>query len=252
WEWAHRLLARAIGVIFAVPLIWFWATGRLERSVKPKLVGILALGGLQGAVGWWMVASGLTLRTEVSQYRLATHFTMAALIFAATVIVARGLAPHSAAPASRPTQRVAGWLIIAILIQLYLGALVAGLRAGYAYNTWPLMDGAIIPGDLMILKPIWHNFFENPKMVQFLHRMWAYAVLIGAAMHWMAVSRRDPGTTHARRAMVLTLLVLAQAAIGVATLLSQVEFYSAVLHQAMAMVVLGFAAAHWRGTRGAY
>ena len=101
WEWAHRILARGVGFVFALPLVFFWATRRIERGLAPKLVGLLALGGLQGAVGWWMVASGLVDRVDVSQYRLATHLTLACLIFAATMVVARGLAPHSEPPADR-------------------------------------------------------------------------------------------------------------------------------------------------------
>lgn len=252
WEWAHRALARGIGIIFAVPLAFFWLTGRLERSVKPKLSGILALGGLQGAVGWWMVASGLTERTDVSQYRLATHLTLAALIFAATVIVARGLAPHTGASAPRETQRGAGVLVILVLVQLYLGGLVAGLDAGFAYNTWPLMDGRVIPSDMFILEPVWRNLFENPKTVQFIHRIGAYVVFGYALWHMIAVRRREPGSTHGRRALVLLHLVLLQAIVGIAALLTQVHLHVALTHQALALVVLGFAAAHWRGTKGSY
>lgn len=140
-EWAHRLLARGVGFIFALPLLYFAVTRRIERGLGPKLVGILLLGGLQGAVGWWMVASGLVDRVDVSQYRLATHLTLAAFIFTAAMVVARGLAPHSQPPADRSTQRLAGVLVVLVLIQLYLGGLVAGLHAGLSYNTWPLMDG---------------------------------------------------------------------------------------------------------------
>ncbi len=252
WEWAHRILARGVGFVFAIPLIFFWATRRVERGLAPKLVGLLALGGLQGAVGWWMVTSGLIDRVDVSQYRLATHFTLACLIFAAIMVVARGLAPHSQAPADRTTQKFAGFLVFAVLFQLFLGALVAGTNAGMSYNTWPLMDGAVIPGDLFLLSPAWHNFFENPKMVQFIHRAGAYAVLLLALWHMIAVRRRLPGSTHARRALVFFHLVLLQAAIGVATLVLHVPLHWALLHQGFALIVLGFAAAHWRGTKGAY
>jgi cytochrome c oxidase assembly protein subunit 15 len=121
-----------------------------------------------------------------------------------------------------------------------------------SYNTWPLMDGAVIPSDLLILEPVWHNFFENPKMVQFIHRAGAYAVLLLTLWHMIATRRKLPGTTHARRALVLFHLVLVQAAIGIATLLMQMPPHWALLHQGFALVVLGFAAAHWRGTKGAY
>jgi cytochrome c oxidase assembly protein subunit 15 len=251
-EWAHRLLARGVGFIFALPLLYFAATRRIERGLGPKLVGILLLGGLQGAVGWWMVASGLVDRVDVSQYRLATHLTLAAFIFTATMVVARGLAPHSQPAADRSTQRLAGILVILVLIQLYLGGLVAGLHAGLSYNTWPLMDGKVIPGDLFILEPAWRNLFENPKTVQFIHRVGAYVVFVVALWQMIATFRRQPGTTHARRAAILFLLVLLQATLGIGTLVMHVPMDLALTHQAFALVVLGFAAAHWRGTKGAY
>ncbi|TIL90895.1 MAG: heme A synthase [Mesorhizobium sp.] len=252
WEWLHRILARGVGVVFAVPLVFFWATRRIERGLGPKLLGILLLGGLQGAIGWWMVASGLVDRVSVSQYRLATHLTLAALIFTATMVVARGLAPHSEPAADRSTQRLAGFLVLLALIQIYLGGLVAGLDAGLSYNTWPLMDGKLIPGDLMILEPAWRNFFESPKTVQFIHRLGAYAISVAALWHMIVTHRRQPGTTHARRATLLFVLVLLQALIGIGTLLMQVPLHMALMHQAFALVLLGFAAAHWRGTKGAY
>jgi len=252
WEWAHRLLARGVGFVFALPLLLFWVTGRLERQLKPRLLGILALGGLQGAVGWWMVASGLSERVDVSQYRLATHLTIACLIFVATMAVARGLAPHSGGPALVSTRRFAGWLVLAVLVQIYLGGLVAGLDAGMAYNTWPLMDGALVPSGLFEHQPAWVNLFENPKTVQFAHRLGAYIVLLLALWHAVATLRAEPGSTHARRAVLLFLLVCLQAAIGIATLLMVVPLDVALAHQAMALIVLGFATAHWRATKGAY
>ncbi|MDQ2703605.1 MAG: COX15/CtaA family protein [Pseudomonadota bacterium] len=252
WEWAHRILARGVGFVFALPLLFFWATGRVERGLSPKLVGLLLLGGLQGAVGWWMVRSGLVERTDVSQYRLAMHLTLACVIFVAIMVVARGLAPHTEAPADRGTQRFSGFLVLAVLIQTFLGGLVAGTNAGLSYNTWPLMDGAIIPGDLFVMSPAWVNFFENVKTVQFVHRVGAYALLLLALWHMIAAGRKLRGTTHARRAVVLFHLVLVQAAIGIATLLLHMPLHWALLHQGFALVVLGFAAAHWRGTKGAY
>lgn len=252
WEWAHRILARSVGVVFALPLLFFWATRRIERGLGLKLVGILALGGLQGAIGWWMVASGLVDRVSVSQYRLATHLTLAALIFTATMVVARGLAPHSEPSADRSTQRLAGFIVLLALIQIYLGGLVAGLHAGLSHNTWPLMDGQVIPSDLLLLKPAWLNFFENPKTVQFVHRVGAYALFVLALWHMLATLRRQPGTTHARRAVLLFVFVVVQASIGIGTLLMQVPLHMALTHQGFALILLGFAAAHWRGTKGAY
>ncbi|MGP2492737.1 COX15/CtaA family protein [Mesorhizobium sp. PUT5] len=252
WEWAHRILARGVGFLVALPLAFFWLAGRLERGLKPRLVGLLALGALQGAIGWWMVASGLVERVSVSQYRLATHLTMACVIVVAVAYIARGLATYSQGPAIRSVQRFAGILVLMVLVQIYLGGLVAGLHAGLTYNTWPLMDGAVIPGDLFAIEPAWRNLFENPKTVQFIHRMFAYAVLAAALWHAVATSRALPGSTHARRAWVLVAMVVVQAAIGVATLLMQAPIDVALTHQFVALLVLIFATAHWRGTKGAY
>ena len=252
WEWAHRLLARGVGFVVAIPLAFFWLTGRLERHLKPKMLGLLALGGLQGAIGWWMVASGLSERVSVSQYRLAVHLVMACIIFVATMVIARRLAPQPAGPASPATRRFAGWMVVFVLFQIYLGALVAGLDAGMTFNTWPLMDGRLWPDQLLAVEPAWRNFFENPKTVQFIHRLGAYALFILALWHMIAARRAEPGSAHARRAAMLFGLVVAQAAIGITALVLVVPFGWALLHHGFAMVVLGFAAAHWSGTRGAY
>lgn len=252
WEWAHRILARGVGFVVALPLAFFWLSGRLESRLKPKLLGLLALGGFQGFIGWWMVSSGLSERAWVSQYRLATHMIIACLIFAATMLIARGLAPHTAEPARRGTQRFAGWLVVLVLFQIYLGALVAGLHAGMSFNTWPLMDGRIWPDQLLSMQPFWLNFFENPKTVQFLHRLGAYVVFGAAFWHMIATMRTEPNSTHARRAVLLFVLVTIQAAIGIVTLLTVVHLHPALLHHGVAIVLLGFVAAHWRGTRGAY
>jgi cytochrome c oxidase assembly protein subunit 15 len=252
WEWAHRLLARGVGFVFALPLIFFWVTGRLERHLRPKLAGLLALGGLQGGIGWWMVASGLAERVSVSQYRLAVHMTIACAIFAAVMVVARGLAPHTAAPARTVTQRMAGALVVLVVLQIYLGALVAGLHAGLSFNTWPLMDARLVPDGLFTMAPAWINLFENPKTVQFMHRLGAYVLLAVALWHLIVVWRHEGTTTHARRAVLLFMLVAAQAVIGIATLLAVVPLRMALTHHLFAIIVLGFAAAHWRGTKGSY
>jgi len=252
WEWAHRLLARGVGLVMALPLAFFWLSGRLEGHLKPKLVGLLALGGFQGFIGWWMVSSGLSERVDVSQYRLATHLTLACIIFAAVMWVARGLAPHSAPPAEHRSRRLAGAMALLVLFQIYLGALVAGLDAGMAYNTWPLMDGSVVPGGLFVQQPWWINLFENPKTVQFVHRLGAYTVLALAIWHAIAAWRDGPGSTHARRAQLLLGMIVVQAMIGITTLVLVVPFDWALLHHGFAIVVLGFAVAHWRGTVGPY
>lgn len=253
WEWTHRFLARAVGLVFAIPLAFFWLSGRIEPFLKPRLSGILALGGVQGAIGWWMVASGLSVRTEVSQYRLATHLTMACLIFVATLWVARGLAPRQReALPSRGSIYVGGLILLLALAQIYMGGLVAGLRAGTTFNTWPLMDGAIIPDGLFVMQPAWRNFFENVMTVQFMHRAGAYTLFAVVGLHALASLIQAPGTRHARHAAILFLLVTAQAAVGVATLLLAVPIEWGLMHQAGGIIVLAAAVLHARGLKGEY
>ena len=250
WEWGHRFLARTVGLLFALPLAWFWLSGRLERALKPRLLALLALGGSQGVVGWWMVASGLTERTDVSQYRLAVHLTLASVIIAAIVWVARGLQPASRAEGlgTLGAAVFSGF----VLMQIYLGALVAGMDAGLAYNTWPLMDGAVVPTGLLAADPWWINAFENAKAVQFIHRSFAYAVL-GVAI-WLAWStwRAAPGSAPAKRTIALLGLTVWQAIAGITTLLMQVPVNWALVHQGTAIVLLGAAVWHWRGLKGPY
>ncbi|MGV8939211.1 MAG: COX15/CtaA family protein [Allorhizobium sp.] len=253
WEWAHRLLARSIGLVFALPLAFFWITGRIEKKLKLPLLGTLALGGFQGFVGWWMVSSGLAERVDVSQYRLATHLVIACLIFAACVWIMRGLSPHSNDPAPTPHARQFAMAIaLMAMFQIYLGALVAGLDAGLSYNTWPLMDGTLVPGDLFVQTPAILNLFENPKTVQFVHRIGAYVLLIAVLIHMVINLRAAPRSTHARRSVLLFALVVVQASIGIATLLMQVPLDLALCHQAGALIVLGFAVAHLRGFYGEF
>lgn len=251
WEWGHRLLARLIGLVFALPLMFFWLTGRIERQLRMPLVGLLALGGFQGFIGWWMVSSGLSERVDVSQYRLATHLIIACLIFSGCVWIMRSLTPHSsdAAPTAG-SRRFAGILVALTIFQIYLGALVAGLDAGYAYNTWPLMDGSLIPTDLFIQQPWWINLFENPKTVQFVHRIGAYLLFAAALLHMAQSLKADAETTHTRRSVVLFALVSIQAVIGIVTLITQVPLHAGLTHQGGALVVLAFAIAHWRGFYG--
>jgi cytochrome c oxidase assembly protein subunit 15 len=251
WEWGHRLLARGVGLVFAVPLAFFWMTGRLDRRIKWPLAGLLALGGLQGFIGWWMVSSGLAERVDVSQYRLAVHLTLASLIFAGTVAVARAIAPHAAD--LKPTamsDRAGLGLVALVLIQIYLGALVAGLDAGLVFNEWPGMDGGFFPASQWDAALGWRNFFDTMAVVQFVHRTFAYVVWLAVLVHAVMAWRWAPGSTHARRAAVLFGLVTLQAVIGIVTLLTYVPLGWALAHQAMALIVLGFAVAHWRGLKG--
>jgi heme a synthase len=242
WEWAHRFLGRLIGLVVLAPLVAFWLMGWIERALLPKLIAMFVFGGLQGAVGWWMVASGLTERTDVSQYRLAIHLTLACAILAYVQWVARGLAPGADAAAPRRLRR-AGLLILGLVfLQIFLGGLVAGLDAGLTFNTWPLMDGQLIPTGLFIQSPAWQNLFENVATVQFDHRLGAYLLFIAAIAH--ALQAR--ATVHGGRAWLLAALVTAQAVLGIAALVSVVPLPLALLHQFGAVIVLSVAVVHLR------
>lgn len=251
WEWAHRLLARSVGIVFALPLAFFWLTGRLDRRIKMPLLGILALGGLQGFIGWWMVSSGLTKLVSVSHYRLAVHLVLASIIFAACMAVARNIAPH--APDLKPTSRsdkMALLIAAMVLVQIYLGALVAGLDAGLVFNEWPTMDNGFFPASQWEPAIGLMNVFDTPAIVQFIHRTFAYLIWLVVLAHMVACWRWAPGTTHASRATVLFGLMTLQAVLGIVTLLTYVPLGWALAHQATALVVFGFAVAHWRGLVG--
>lgn len=243
WEWSHRLLGRLIGVAFAVPLIVFWARGALAGALKLKLVGVLALGALQGVVGWWMVESGLVGRIEVAQQRLAIHLLLASLTFAALIWIASSLAPRGAERRARWQRILALAILFVTFAQIFLGALVAGLRAGRVYNTWPLMDGGLAPpaGVLTALHPFWRNLTDNVATVQFQHRMVAYALLALAIAQAIATARFAPRTGAARRAIGFVHVVALQVVLGITTLLLVVPLWAGLLHQAFAMVVLAFA-----------
>jgi cytochrome c oxidase assembly protein subunit 15 len=244
WEWAHRFLGRFIGLAFFVPLVWFWATGRIGRALAPKLAGILVLGGLQGAIGWWMVASGLAVRTDVSQYRLAVHLTLAFAILALVLWVAHGLGLSSGGDTGAPTgaRRLAAVILALVFVQVFLGGLVAGLDAGLVSSTWPTMDGALIPDGVLIMEPVWRNVFENPVTAQFDHRMAAYLTLVLAVVHAV----RTHGTAAGGQALALAVAVAAQAAIGIAAIVEEMPLSLALLHQLGAVAVLWVAVTHLR------
>jgi cytochrome c oxidase assembly protein subunit 15 len=246
WEWTHRLIARTIGMVFLLPFLWFWWRGWIGPGLRNRLWLIFGLGAMQGAVGWWMVASGLADRIEVSQYRLATHLVLACLIYVALLWMAQrwDQPPTTAVPA--PIRFGAIALLILVLVQIYLGAIVAGLRAGRIYNTWPLIDGALVPDParLFFNAPLWRNFFENTLTAQFDHRMLAYAIWIVALLHVFGVARAMKKGLALTGAVLLALAVTLQAALGIWTLLMVAPLSLALLHQAMAMVVLTVATVH--------
>jgi cytochrome c oxidase assembly protein subunit 15 len=245
WEWAHRLLGRLIGAAFLLPFLWFLWRGWVKPALRGRLWLIFGLGALQGAVGWWMVASGLAERVEVSQYRLAFHLSLACVIYAAVLWTAERL-DRAPAGASRRLRATAIALVGLVLAQIYLGALVAGLRAGLVYNTWPLIDGALIPdaARLWFEQPAWRNLFENALTVQFMHRMVAYALWLFAVVHAVDVARSAGDKVVRLFAFKLAAAVTIQAALGILTLVHQVPIGLALAHQAMAVVVLTLATLH--------
>jgi cytochrome c oxidase assembly protein subunit 15 len=243
WEWSHRLLGRVIGVAYLLPFLWFLWRGALSADLKRRLWIIFGLGALQGAVGWWMVASGLTQRVEVSQLRLATHLVLALLIYAAIVWTLRRLVDRQPVVATLRL-KITGLVLLALtFVQLYLGALVAGLRAGRVYNTWPEIDGALIPSAARLLfeEPWWRNLFDNTLTVQFEHRMVAYTLFVLAILHAVDAVRSRAGTTVVNGAMTLAVVIALQAVLGILTLLHQVPILLALAHQAAAIVVLTLA-----------
>ncbi|MBS0242297.1 MAG: COX15/CtaA family protein [Proteobacteria bacterium] len=244
WEWFHRLIARSIGLAFLVPFAVFLWRGALPRSLAPRLVLLFALGGLQGAIGWIMVQSGLSERVSVSPYRLALHLGCALAIFSLLLWTAFDL---RAARRHRPAQAAVGnrlGLVRAhvlaglVYVQILAGALVAGHKAGLTYNTWPLMDGHIVPSGLGAVQPWWLNLFENVATVQFDHRVLAYVVV--ALGLWQAIdlgrSAEDRGVRLS--AIVLALALVAQMMLGIWTLLAWVPVSLGVAHQAGAIAVL--------------
>ncbi len=243
WEWSHRLLGRFIGVAYLLPFLYFLWRGALSSELKRRLWIIFGLGALQGAVGWWMVASGLTQRVEVSQLRLATHLVLALLIYAAIVWTLRRLRERPSTAAS-PRLKITGVaLLMLTFVQLYLGALVAGLRAGRVYNTWPEIDGRLIPSAarLFFEQPWWRNPFDNTLTVQFEHRMVAYALLVLAVLHAVDAVRSRAGPAAVNGAVLLAAAITLQAALGILTLLQQVPLLLGLAHQAMAIMVLTLA-----------
>ena len=246
WEYFHRLLGRGIGVVFFLPLLYFIARGRIDRSLAPGLLGIFLLGALQGALGWYMVKSGLVDDPRVSQYRLTAHLGMAFLIFAAMFWTALGLLAPAVAAADVPRRRLRSYAFALsglIFVMVLSGGFVAGIRAGLAYNTFPLMNGDVVPSEYFVLEPWWRNLFNNMAAVQFNHRLLAWLLFLLIPLFWLA-SRRLELKPRARLACNTLPIVLAlQIALGISTLLLVVPVPLAAAHQAGAMLL--FATALW-------
>jgi heme a synthase len=249
WEYVHRLLGRLIGLAFALPLAWFAWKRAIPSGYGWKLGGLLGLGALQGAVGWWMVASGLVDVPEVSHIRLAVHLLLALLIFAALIWVALDLKALARDAQARPARMplLGLWALSLLFLQFLFGAYLAGLEGGYAFNSWPMMGDEWFPAATIWLEPLLRNFVDNPIVVQFVHR-WL-ALLVAAVAIWLGVRawlggfRVDAG--------LLVGAVLAQILLGILTLLSGVQLDIAVSHQGMAALLLAamVTAAHRLGVQ---
>src|ERR1700729_4225912 len=248
WEWAHRLLARIVGAAFILPALWFWWRGHFKGALGRQVAVATGLLALEPIVGWWMVSSGLSERTEVAQERLALHLLIAAATFGALIYAAVGLGDK---PRSKTAPRgfaISAWIFAALIFcQLGLGALVAGLRAGLIYNTWPLMGSSLVPGEAFRPNAL-QAIVGDATTAQFDHRMIAYAVVIFGIVQGIAALHAAPGLPLARRALVLAAVALLQVALGIATLLAVVPIELALPHQALALVVFGLAVVHLRAT----
>ena len=244
WEWSHRLLARVLGLVFILPGLAFWLTGRLKGRLGRRVLLATALLALEPLVGWWMVASGLSQRTEVAQERLALHLLIAAAVFGTLIYAAVGMSARVPQPGARRFSLPAHGLAALAFVQLGAGALVAGLRAGLIYNTWPLMDGRLVPaGAFPSVRAIW----DDVTTAQFDHRVIAYVVVIYAVA--LALWAGAQGGALARRATIVAAAAVFQTALGIVTLIWVVPLPAALAHQAFALILFGLAVANASATR---
>lgn len=240
WEYLHRLIGRLIGMAFALPLLFFWLRGAIPPGYKPRLVALLALGGLQGAVGWWMVTSGLSVRTDVSHIRLATHLSVALITLGGLVWTALDLRALARRRSSRPA-RLTGFAaaVLAVLaIQIVYGAFVAGLNAGWVTDQWPLMNGHFYPGPTIVGRPFADAMINDPAVVHFIHRWWAWVTAAALIALARAARKRDRRASVAVHATFGTQILL-----GIATVMSGMNLALAATHQLVGALVV--AASVW-------
>ncbi|MGD8618806.1 MAG: COX15/CtaA family protein [Gammaproteobacteria bacterium] len=244
FEFSHRLLGRLIGTVFLLPLLFFLLRGWVSRPLVPRLLGMFVIGGLQGLLGWYMVKSGLVDNPHVSQYRLTAHLGLAVVIYGYMLYVALGLwsgTQHSPPATPAGLRRAAAAIWSLVFVTLLSGGFVAGLKAGFAYNTFPLMNGRLIPESLFAQEPLWRNFFENVATVQFDHRVLAITTVLGIVALWLAGRRLTlPGQVRIGMHLLLAAGLL-QASLGISTLLLHVPTALASLHQAGALLVFSAA-----------
>ncbi len=250
WEWTHRLLGRLIGVVFFIPFAGFLARGSIPRRFIPRIAALFVFGGAQGALGWFMVKSGLADRVDVSQYRLAAHLALAVAIAGYAFWLALSLGRstqtekrRSALNAPLAVKLGAGILAGLVYVQIIAGAFVAGLKAGHASSTWPLMNGEIIPPGLDVFSPWYINLFENPLTAQFAHRILAYVIAIFAAGFAIFIWKTRRARALRLPVLAISAAVFIQIALGVATVVYGVPLAIALAHQANAIVL--FALALW-------
>ena len=234
WEWLHRLLARSVGMVFALPLAWFWVKRQIPDGYKARLLVLLALGGLQGVIGWWMVVSGISHDVKVSHLRLATHLLVALTTFAAIVWTALDLRACARGQAKARATRLGTMALAVLFVQLGLGALVAGLRAGHVANDWPLMMGSWLPTGIDWTQGAAHALFYDPFLLHFLHRWWAWAVVAVLILLARKVRGSSRPASVAIHAAFGTQILL-----GIATVMSGVTIWVAVLHQLIGACLLG-------------
>lgn len=250
WEWGHRQFGRLIGVFFLVPFLLLlrgWMQKQVSGSLILSLAGIAALGALQAAVGWIMVASGLQPgMTAVEPVKLMLHLVVASIILFCLVNLVRGLTPQARNILPDSLNFMAKAIVAVLLLQIALGALVAGSKAGLTYNTWPLMDGRLVPSmaDLFVVTPWYENFFDNVTLVQFQHRLVAYCLVALVVLYAVRVNRAAPGTRASSQALLLAGFVLAQAGLGIVTLLLSVPVWAGLAHQILAMITLSVGTYH--------
>ena len=236
WEWVHRLLGRVVGLAFALPLAWFWVKNAIPKGYKPRLLALLALGTLQGTIGWWMVSSGLTSRTDVSHYRLAVHLLTALTILGGLVWTALDLKLLAKDPLAGPAKmtRFSAIVLAALFIQLLFGAWVAGLNAGYVANTWPLMNDRFFPDGVDTAKGVFYALVNDPYLTHFIHRWWAWVAVI--ALVFLSRRVKKAGVRGASTAIHSAFGL--QIILGIATVMTGVNIVLAVSHQAVGALLV--------------